>query len=106
MCIRDSFDPFRDEEPGKILHEARQGELTAFEERPHSPYFGSADATALWLILLDEYERWSGDAAFVRSLEKEARAALNWIDRFGDRDGDGYVEYERGRPTGLENQCW
>jgi glycogen debranching enzyme len=101
------FDEFRDEEPGKILHEGRWGELTAFEERPHSPYFGSADATPLFLILLDEYERWTGDKAFIKSLENEARAALNWIDAYGDRDGDGYVEYDRrNQETGLENQCW
>jgi glycogen debranching enzyme len=100
------FDPFRDEEPGKILHESRQGELTAFEERPHSPYFGSADATPLWLVLLDEYERWSGDTTLVMSLEREARLALRWMDEWGDRDGDGYIEYERRMPTGLDNQCW
>jgi glycogen debranching enzyme len=101
------IDPFRDEEPGKILHESRLGEMTAFEERPHSPYFGSADATPLYLILLDEYERWSGDAALVKEVEKNARAALEWIDRFGDRDGDGYVDYQRrNEETGLENQCW
>lgn len=99
-------DPFRDEEPGKILHESRGGELTAFEERPHSPYFGSADATPLWLILLDEYERWTGDVQLVRDFEDEARAALAWIDRYGDRDGDGYIEYERALPSGLVNQCW
>jgi glycogen debranching enzyme len=100
-------DPFRDEEPGKILHESRLGELTAFEERPHSPYFGSADATPLFLILLDEYEHWSGDTDLIRDLEKHARAALDWIDRYGDRDGDGYVDYQRqNEQTGLENQCW
>jgi glycogen debranching enzyme len=100
-------DDFRDEEPGKILHELRYGELTAFKERPHSPYYGSCDATPLFLILLDEYERWSGDAALVRKLEESSRAALNWIDEYGDRDGDGYVEYERrNAETGLENQCW
>jgi glycogen debranching enzyme len=100
-------DPFRDEEPGKILHEIRFGEMTAFEERPHSPYYGSADSTPLFLILLDETERWTGDADLVHELEDEARAALEWIDRYGDRDGDGYVEYERGNEeTGLENQCW
>ncbi|MDC3957040.1 amylo-alpha-1,6-glucosidase [Polyangium jinanense] len=99
-------DDFRDEEPGKILHELRFGELTAFAERPQSPYYGTADATPLFLILLDEYERWTGDAALVRRLEKVARAALDWIDRYGDRDGDGYIEYERRANTGLENQCW
>jgi glycogen debranching enzyme len=100
-------DAFRDEEPGKILHELRWGELTAFEERPHSPYYGSADATALYLILLDEYEQWTGDQELVRALEPSARAALDWIDQHGDRDGDGYVEYETRNPkTGLANQCW
>lgn len=101
-----NVDPFRDEEPGKILHEQRYGELTAFEERPHSPYFGAADSTPLFLVLLDEYERWSGDRELVQELEPVARRALDWIDNFGDRDGDGYVEYERQRDTGLENQCW
>ncbi len=101
------IDDFRDEEPGKILHEVRWGEMTAFEERPHSPYFGTADATPLFLVLLEEYERWTGDTALVRRLEPQARAALEWIDRYGDRDGDGYVEYDRrNKETGLENQCW
>ncbi|WP_437999501.1 amylo-alpha-1,6-glucosidase [Sorangium sp. So ce185] len=100
-------DDFRDEEPGKILHEVRWGELTAFEERPHSPYFGAADSTPLFLILLDEYERWTGDAELVLSMEHTARAALRWLDQWGDRDGDGYVEYDTRNPeTGLENQCW
>jgi glycogen debranching enzyme len=100
-------DDFRDEEPGKILHELRYGEMTAFEERPHSPYYGAADATPLFLILLDEYERWTGHAQLVRDFELEARAALDWIDQYGDRDGDGYVEYSRrNTETGLENQCW
>jgi glycogen debranching enzyme len=100
-------DPFRDEEPGKILHEFRLGEMAAFEERPHSPYYGAADATPLFLILLEEYERWTGDRELVASLQREVRAAITWIDRYGDRDGDGYVEYERrNKETGLENQCW
>jgi len=100
-------DAFRDAEPGKITHELRFGELTAFEERPHSPYYGSADATPLFLILLDEYERWSGDRALVQALEREARAAIDWIDIHGDRDQDGYIEYSRrNEQTGLENQCW
>ncbi len=99
-------DHFREEQPGKILHELRFGELTHFHERPHSPYYGSFDSTPLWLILLDETERWTGDAELVRELEPNARAALEWIDRYGDRDGDGYVEYERNTESGLENQCW
>jgi glycogen debranching enzyme len=99
-------DPFRDAEPGKIAHELRYGEKTAFEDTPHSPYYGTADATPLFLILLDEYERWTGDGELVQNLEPEARAALAWIDQYGDRDGDGYLEYQRSGETGLENQCW
>ncbi len=101
------IDDFRDEDPGRILHEMRYGEMTAFEERPHSPYYGSADATPLYVVLLDEYERWTGDTRLVRDLEYEARAALNWIDEFGDLQGNGYVSYKRrNEKTGLENQCW
>jgi glycogen debranching enzyme len=100
-------DDFRDEDPGRILHEMRYGEMTAFEERPHSPYYGCADATALYVILLDEHERWTGDTKLVRELEYEARAALNWIDRYADLMGNGYVSYKRRNDeTGLENQCW
>jgi glycogen debranching enzyme len=100
-------DNFRDEEPGRILHEMRYGELTAFEERPHSPYYGSADATPLYLVLLDEYERWTGDTKLVRQLEPAARDALNWIDEYADLQGNGYVAYQRRvEATGLENQCW
>jgi glycogen debranching enzyme len=100
-------DKFRDEEPGKMPHELRFGELTAFEERPHSPYYGSADATQLWLILLDEYVQWTGREDVAHELEGVARAALQWIDAYGDRDGDGYIEYQRGvDETGLDNQCW
>jgi glycogen debranching enzyme len=102
-----AFDDFRDAEPGKILHELRHGELTHFHERPHSPYYGSADSTPLFLVVLDEYERWTGDQALVRELEPAARAALDWIDRYGDLDGDGYIEYVTRNPdTGLVNQCW
>jgi glycogen debranching enzyme len=100
-------DDFRDEDPGRILHEMRYGELPAFEERPHSPYFGSADATPLYVVLLDEYELWTGDRKLVRDLEYEARAALNWIDEYADLMGNGYVWYRRrNEKTGLENQCW
>ena len=101
------IDDFRDEDPGRILHEMRYGELSAFEERPHSPYYGCADATALYVVLLDEYERWTGDRRLVRDLENEARAALRWIDEYADLMGNGYVWYRRrNEETGLENQCW
>jgi glycogen debranching enzyme len=99
-------DDFREEEPGKILHELRFGELTHFHERPQSPYFGASDTCPLYLVLLDEYERWTGDTDLVRSLKPNALAALEWIDKFGDSDGDGYIEYERKTNLGLDNQCW
>jgi glycogen debranching enzyme len=95
-----------EEEPGRILHELRFGELTYFRERPQAPYYGASDTTPLFLVLLDEYERWSGDVNVVRALEPNARAALDWIDHYGDRDGDGYIEYQRKTTLGLENQCW
>jgi glycogen debranching enzyme len=100
-------DDFHEQEPGKILHELRLGELTATGARPHSPYFGTADATPLFVVLLDEYHRWTGDDALVRDLEPNARAALAWMEDSGDADGDGYVEYaRRNLTTGLINQCW
>lgn len=98
-------DDFREQEPGKILHELRMGELTATGEQPHSPYFGTADATPLFLVLLDEYHRWTADDALVRELEPNARAALRWID--DNEAGSGYVTYlRRNHTTGLINQCW
>jgi glycogen debranching enzyme len=101
------LDDFRDEDPGRILHEMRYGEMAAFEERPHTPYYGNADATALFVVLLDEYQRWTGDTKLVRQLEPEARAALRWIDEYADLQGNGYVSYKRrNEETGLENQCW
>jgi glycogen debranching enzyme len=100
-------DDFRDEDPGRILHEMRYGEMTAFEERPHSPYYGSADATPLYVVLMDEYERWTGDSKLVNDFEPQARAALNWIGEYADLQGNGYVSYQRrNQETGLENQCW
>ncbi|MEU1840843.1 amylo-alpha-1,6-glucosidase [Micromonospora chersina] len=101
------LDDFRDEEPGKILREFRYGEMVAFEERPESPYYGSADATPLYVILLDEYERWTGDVDLVREFEDEARAALRWIDEYGDLLGDGYIRYlRRNERSGVANQGW
>ncbi|CAN5569936.1 glycogen debranching N-terminal domain-containing protein [soil metagenome] len=99
-------DAWRDAEPGKILHELRRGKLAALGRAPHTPYYGSHDSTPLWLILLDEYERWTGDAKLVRELEEPARKALRWIEDSGDLDGDGYLEYRVRSPLGLTNHCW
>jgi glycogen debranching enzyme len=97
-------DPGRDEEPGKIPHEIRFGEMAAAGEVPHSPYYGSADATPLFLVLLDEYERWTDDRETVDALLPAAEAALGWLDRA--TEGDGLVRYERRTPRGLRNQGW
>jgi glycogen debranching enzyme len=99
-------DPWRDAEPGKMLHELRSGEMSRTGELPFSPYYGSVDATPLWLILLGETFDWTGDDGLVDRLWPNALAALDWIDGWGDRDGDGFVEYERRAETGLRNQGW
>lgn len=103
----DRFDDMHDAEPGKIMHELRHGELVYFGQRPQSPYYGTCDATPLFLIVLEEYWRWTGDMDTVRDLEPAARAALTWIERYGDLDGDGYLEYAtRNARHGMANQCW
>ena len=99
-------DDFRDEEPGKIPHEYRAGELTQLELKPHNPYYGNTDATQLWLILLNAYWRWTGDHELVAGMREHVVRALEWIDRYGDADGDGFVEYQTRSPQGLGNQCW
>ncbi|MEO7118824.1 MAG: glycogen debranching N-terminal domain-containing protein, partial [Candidatus Limnocylindrales bacterium] len=99
-------DDSRDAQPGKILHELRTGELAMAGEIPHTPYYGSVDSTPLWLMLLGEYERWTGDRATVDRLWANALACLEWIDTYGDADGDGFVEYVRRSPRGLINQGW
>ena len=101
------WDDFADAQPGKIVHEVRRGSMAATGRIPGA-YYGTHDATALFLILLDEYERWSGDRRFVRELEPNARAALAWLEGPADLDGDGYLEYLKrsDSPTALDNQCW
>ena len=96
-------DPSIDAEPGKIVHEVREGKAaqTWFHK-----YYGSLDATPLYLILLSEVWRCTDDAALVRELKEPALKALAWIDEYGDRDGDGLVEYQRRTDRGLENQSW
>jgi glycogen debranching enzyme len=99
-------DPTRDEEPGKIPHEIRFGEMAAAGEVPHTPYFGSVDATPLFLVLLSEYDLWTDDHETVEALLPAAERALAWMDRWADPDDDGLVEYQRRTPQGLRNQGW
>ena len=104
----EEWDNWRDAEPGKIPHELRRGILAATGEIPHTPYYGSHDSTLWWLIVLDEYHRWTGDDAFVRKVEGKARAALAWLEGPADLDGDGYLEYRKRSDAemALDNQCW
>jgi glycogen debranching enzyme len=100
------FDSWRDEEPGKILHELRIGEMTQAGELPFSPYFGSIDSTPLFLLLAAEYFQWTNDLEMMKHLDANIRAALHWIDTYGDINKDGYVEYEKRSARGLVNQGW
>ena len=99
-------DDFRDEEPGKILHEYRRGEMANCREIPFIPYYGTIDATPLFLVLLAEYVRWTADVRLARELWPAAQAALAWMEAGGDRDGDGYLEYVTHSTLGLRNQGW
>jgi glycogen debranching enzyme len=99
-------DAWRDAEPGKIMHELRVGELAGMGIVPHTPYYGTVDATPLFLMCAADYYAWTGDLETLRALRPALDAALRWIDEFGDRDGDGFIEYERRSPGGLRNQGW
>ena len=96
-------DPVRDAEPGKIIHEMRSGKAA---RTWHSAYYGTVDATALYLILLSEVWRWTDDGALVNDFHGSAMQALDWIAKRGDLDGDGFVEYLKRSPRGLDNQSW
>ena len=100
------IDDYRDAEPGKIPHELRHGELAFFHKIPHTPYYGTADATPLYLILLHSAWKRTGDDSLIHRHLDTAQACLNWIDQYGDRDGDGFQEYQTRSSAGYENQSW
>jgi len=99
-------DDWRDAEPGKIMHELRTGELAHFKLIPHTPYYGTADATPLYLIVLHNAWRCTGDASLLERHMETAERCLEWIDVYGDRDGDGFQEYQTRSTAGYENQGW
>ena len=100
------LNPEREEEPGKILHELRVGEMAHLGEIPHTPYYGTVDATPLWLVLVGKHAAWSGDTRLFDELRPQIEAALNWIEQYGNADGDGYVKYDCKIEKGLANQGW
>jgi glycogen debranching enzyme len=99
-------DPATDAEPGKILHEARASEMALTREVPFARYYGSVDATPLFVVLAAAYWRRSADDEFMRGLWPHVQAAMRWIEEYGDRDGDGFVEYARESGDGLIQQGW
>ena len=102
-----AVDAYRDAEPGKMLHELRTGELANADRIPQSPaYYGTVDATLLWLILLWQYINWTGDVGLARELRESLDAAVQWSTEWGDHDGDGYIDYAGQYEGGLVNQGW
>jgi glycogen debranching enzyme len=100
------YDEWRDEEPGKILHELRVGEKANLGEVPQTPYYGTVDATPLFIILLAEHLRWTGDSSVWNDLKSNVERALKWMDECGDHDGDGFLDYQATSSKGLTNQGW
>lgn len=99
-------DEWRDEQPGKVMHEIRYGELANSNQVPFTPYYGTIDATPLFLLLAAEYYHWTGDADFIRVLMPHLQAALNWVKEYGDADDDLFVEYYQKSSKGIANQGW
>jgi glycogen debranching enzyme len=100
------LDTWRDEEPGKILHELRVGEMTQSGALPFSPYFGSIDSTPLFLLLAGEYFQWTNDVELLSQIEHNLRAGLRWLTDYGDTNRDGLIDYEKRSSKGLVNQGW
>ena len=99
-------DEWRDEQPGKIMHEIRYGELAGTNQVPFTPYYGTIDATPLFLLLAAEYFHWTADTDLIKQLLPHIDAAIQWIDQYGDADGDGFVEYVQKSTKGIANQGW
>uniref|UniRef100_UPI00370462F7 amylo-alpha-1,6-glucosidase n=1 Tax=Cohnella sp. TaxID=1883426 RepID=UPI00370462F7 len=98
--------PWKDEQPGKIMHELRNGELARSGQVPFAPYYGSIDSTPLFILLAAEYAHWTGDTSVIERLMPNIERALEWIDSYGDRDKDGWVEYYQESSKGIANQGW
>jgi glycogen debranching enzyme len=99
-------DPFRDAEPGKLIHESRRGPLSELGILPQAAYYGTQTTSAMFVVTLSEYWHWTGDLDALRQYRDVALGALDWAARYGDRDGDGFLEYEKRSPRGLKNHAW
>lgn len=100
------MDEWRDAQPGKILHELRTGEMAKLGEIPHTPYYGTIDATPLFLILAGRHAAWTGDLGLFNELRDNIEMALEWMNKYGDLNGDGFIEYASASEKGLINQGW
>jgi glycogen debranching enzyme len=99
-------DEWRDEQPGKIMHELRVGEMAHLNEIPQTPYYGTIDATPLFLILVARHAAWTGELRVFNDLRDSIEEALKWMSKYGDRNADGYLEYDSSSKKGLSNQGW
>lgn len=99
-------DKYTEEQPGRIIHEIRFGRLAAQKTIPHAHYYGTIDATPLFVILAEQYYRLTGNLDLIKMLKNNIYAALDWLDKYGDLDGDGFIEYHKTNPKGITNQGW